>query len=67
VNSYPIKCASCGTEHDRKAWAKLVYLGTHLECLEARQCDCGNTMVVEVDGYGGENDHFGATANVDAP
>jgi hypothetical protein len=63
VNSYPIKCAKCGAEHDRKAWQKLAQIGVYLECLEARRCPCGETLTVEVDGFHGANDHFGATMN----
>lgn len=66
MNSYPVKCSRCGAEHDRKDWLKLPLLGLHLDCLEARQCTYGDTLAVEVDGYGGANAHDGAVRNCEA-
>lgn len=66
MNTFPRRCSNCGAEHSRSDWQKLESLGVHLECLEARQCVCGNTLTIEVDGYGGANDHFGADRNFDA-
>lgn len=66
MNSYPVICRNCERSHDRKSWQKLPLLGVHLDCLEARECPCGDTLAIEVDGYGGANDHAGATRNMDA-
>lgn len=66
MNSYPVKCTQCGAEYDRKAWQRMPLKGVILECLEVRVCCCGEDIAVEVEGYGGANDHFGATLNCDA-
>jgi hypothetical protein len=64
VSTYPITCPVCGREHSKEDWLRLECRGIHLECLEIRQCQCGNTLSVEVEGFGGGNDHYGATLNM---
>ena len=66
MNSYPIKCSNCGEAHSQKQWHTLPYLGVMLDCLELRQCVCGDTLSVEIEGFGGANDHEGAVRNCEA-
>ena len=65
MSTFPRVCPSCGAAHSRADWQRLTYLGVHLDCLEARLCTCGDTLTIEVDGYGGANDHFGAMRNLE--
>jgi hypothetical protein len=66
MNSYPVKCRHCGREYSKKAWNMLPSLGVQFECLDTRECRCGDTLAVEVEGYGGANDHEVAVRNCEA-
>ncbi len=65
MTSFPVKCLKCGATYDRKSWQRLPPRGVFLDCLEVRVCSCGEDVAAEVDGYGGANDHAGATRNIE--